>query len=98
MAFTSIGKMIPEHLKHSKVGDALEATAVLSIFMQKAKELWGEAIEQDMKPLYIKNKTLTIAVTNAVLAQELKLHEDSILVFLNKSNDKELVERLRYLL
>ena len=98
MSFISIGKMLPEHLKKSKVGEALEASAVLDVFMKKAKELWGEAIEKDMKPLYVKNKTLTIAVTNSVLAQELKLHEEVILTFLNKSSEKPVIERLRYLL
>jgi len=98
MAFMSIGKMMPDHLKKSKLGAALEASVLLDEFMKKAKDIWGGAIEQDMKPLYIKNKTLTIAVTSSVLAQELKLHEEEILKILNKTGEGKVVERLRYLL
>ncbi len=98
MNMTSIGSMLPEHLKNSKVGEQLEATAVLERFMKKAQEIWGKAIEQDMRPMYLKNKTLTIAVGNSVLAQEMKLHEEKILDFLNDSVDEAIVERLRYLL
>ena len=98
MSMTSIGSILPEHLKNSKVGEQLEATAILDRFMQKAQEIWGKAIEKDMRPMYLKNKTLTIAVGNAALAQEMKLHEEKILSFLNDVNTDLVVERLRYLL
>ena len=94
----SLGNILPQHLKSSKVGEQLEATVVLDRFVQKAQELWGKAIEQDMRPMYLKNKTLTIAVANAALAQEMKLHEEEILTFLNDSDQGIVVERLRYLL
>lgn len=98
MGFTSIGSMLPDHLKKTPLGEQLEATAVLSIFMEKAKELWGDDIDTMMKPLYLKNNTLTIAVTDATLAQELKNNEAEILEFISQKNAQIPIERLRYLL
>ncbi|MGB0757246.1 MAG: DciA family protein [Patescibacteria group bacterium] len=98
MAFTSIGSILPDHIKKSKAGEQLEATVVLELFMKKAKELWGNQVEQDMKPLYVKNNTLTVAVTSSPLAQEMKLKEQEILDFLKNQNTGVVVDRLRYLL
>lgn len=98
MTFKSLGDILPKHIKKQGLGEQMQATQLLDLFLQKAKQKWGEAVEQEMKPLYIKNKTLTVAVTNAALAQELKLNEKEILEFLNKGQAVKLVERLRYLL
>lgn len=98
MSFKSLGDILPKHVKKQGIGEQLEATVMLEYFMTKAKELWGSDVEQDMKPMYVKNKTLTVAVTNAPLAQELKLHEAEILEYITKKAGFDAVERLRYLL
>lgn len=93
-----LGDILPKHIKKQGLSEQLEASQVLETFLQKAKEMWGEAVKQEMKPLYVKNKTLTVAVTNASLAQELKHHEKEILEHINSGKNLNLVERLRYLL
>ena len=98
MTFKSLGDILPKHIKKQGFSEQMEATKLLELFLQKAKQKWGEAVEKEMKPLYVKNKTLTVAVTNAALAQELKLNEKEILDFLNKGQKEKQVERLRYLL
>lgn len=98
MSATSLGDLLPKHMQQSGIGEQLEATLILDVFATKAKELWGEDIEAEMKPLYLKNKTLTVAVTNASLAQEMKLHEQEILDAVNTRAGDNTVERLRYLL
>ncbi len=98
MTFKALGDILPKHIKKQGFAEQMEATQLLELFLQKAKQKWGEAVEKEMKPLYIKNKTLTVAVTNAALAQELKLNEKEILEFLNKGQKIKMVERLRYLL
>lgn len=92
-----ISDIIPENIKKSGTSPQIEATKVLDLFLQHAKEMWGEEVEQDMKPLYVKNQTLTVAVTTASLAQELKLREKEIIDFLHQKMGKKIVERLRYL-
>lgn len=98
MGFSSIGSILPDHIKKSKAGEQLEATVVLELFLKKAKELWGEQIDAQMKPLYVKNNTMTVAITSSPLAQEMKLKEQEILDFLNSQKTGVAVERLRYLL
>ncbi len=98
MSVTSLGDMLPKRAQKAGIAEQVEASMVLEQFTVKAKELWGDEVVAEMKPLYIKNKTLTVAVTNASLAQEMKLHEQEILTFLNKDQSEETVERLRYLI
>ena len=98
MGFKAIGDILPPHAKKSGWGSQIEAAQLLERFQQIARTKWGAAVDQEMRPLYLKNQTLTVAVTNSSLAQELKLHEQEILEFLNQGTGRQVVARLRYLL
>lgn len=66
-----------------------EATAILGV-------LFGADLASHMKPLYVKNRTLTVSCTSSTVAQELKLRETEILDQLSQKLAGRLVDRIRY--
>lgn len=79
------------------IGQQVEASAILERFTQICQEIWGKDITEKMRPLYLKNRTITIASVSSSLAQEIKLREREILGKINKEFGPETAERIRYL-
>lgn len=71
---------------------------ILEEFNKIVNNLLGKPASKKVKPLYLKNKTLTVAALSSVLAQELRLNEGQIIRRLNEKFGKELIIKLRYLI
>lgn len=50
-----------------------------------------------VKPLFLKNRTLTITCLNSSIVPEVKLHQQEIVIGLNKKLGNNEVDRVRYL-
>jgi hypothetical protein len=71
--------------------EALEATQLILEEMFKTDHL-GYA-----KPLYLKNRTLTISCSNMKIAQEISLNQAKLVDQINVRLGKNEVDRIRYL-
>ncbi|MBF8280560.1 MAG: hypothetical protein HW383_333 [Candidatus Magasanikbacteria bacterium] len=76
----------------------LEAARVIEITAKILTDIFGAEKAKSMKPLYLKNRTITIATLSPAVAQDLKLKEKQIVGELNKAFPDAKVERIRYLL
>ena len=94
---TSIGSLLQKTLNKAGIAEQVNAAIVCNEFQSIAQELFGKAIQDKAKALYVKNRTLTIAVTSSVIGQEIKLHEREIVQKLEKKVGKNKVEKLRFL-
>jgi predicted nucleic acid-binding Zn ribbon protein len=78
------------------IGKQLEASAVVEIAAEIFKvEFPG--LDDRLKPLYLKNKTLTVSCASSTIAQELKLRETALVHTINERLGYSGVDRIRYL-
>lgn len=96
MAFSSISDTLHEHAS-SKVGKQVDAALVIEHTNTVLADLFGSELAAEAKPLFLKNRTLTITCTSSAMAQELRLNQAAIVEKINEKLGKEEVDRIRYL-
>jgi len=69
----------------------------LQYFDQAAAELWQGKMKGRVKPLYLKDHVLTIAVLSPVFSQELRLKQAAVIAFINHKAGHEIVSELRFM-
>jgi len=89
--------LLSRSLARSPLGRQVRIAMILEGFAKIVEELYGEAGKKRIKPLYLKDKTLTVATLSSVLAQELKLKESVILGKINAKFGQGVVENIRYI-
>lgn len=60
-------------------------------------ECLGKEVASLIKPLYVKNRTLTLSCTSAAAAQEVRLAQTRLLEKTNEIMGRKEVDRIRYL-
>lgn len=78
-SFTSLRDILTNHLKDKGLHSKLETTLILEEYTKIAAKIWDKEIAAEMKALYLKNKILTVAVLNSILAQEINMRRELIL-------------------
>jgi len=96
--FQPIKNLLPKSLERSKIGRQVEISMILEEFNRVVEKILGEKATRRIKPLYLKNKVITVATLSSVLAQELKLNEEKIIKKINEKFGREIVLKLRYLI
>lgn len=77
------------------------ASVAASLVVESAQKVFDEffgAEPQLVRVLYLKNRTLTVAVSAAPVAQEVKKNESKLLEKIRVATDDSTIERIRYLL
>lgn len=97
MPFTHLSDLLGKSVRRKGLSSQVEAAMILELFRQKAKELFDVSLLPSMRPLYVKDRVLTIAVLSPVLAQEIKLREPEILDYINEKAGRGAIEQLRFL-
>lgn len=95
--FTPIGALIDKALDRTGVRRRVETTVILDKFNELCYKKVGDENKGKVKAVYIKNKILTVACLNSVLAQEIQFN---VHVFIKEINEEfgDVVERVRFLL
>lgn len=95
--FTPIGALIDRALDRTGVRRQVETTVILDKFNELCYKKIGDQCKNKVKAIYIKNKILTVACLNSVLAQEIQFN---VHIFIKEINDEfgDVVERVRFLL
>jgi hypothetical protein len=97
MPFVKVEKILPKSVKKAGIFSQLVSVKILDEFPLVIEKMFGPAVMKKIKPLYLKNGTLSIGCLYTVLAQQLKADEQKILAELNRPYRKKIVERLRFL-
>ena len=92
-----IGNLLNKTINKAGIGEQVGAAVVCDAFNTIMKDVIGDKSEGRAKAMYVKNKTLSIAVMSSAMGQEIKLHEQEILEQLDKKVGRGKVERLRFL-
>lgn len=98
MGFTPLGDALKGKMNTQKSMDKqLEANAIVEIAEAVFKEVFPEDLAVHAKPLFLKNRTLTVTCTSSALAQEIRLRQGEIVAKINDKLGKSEVDRIRYL-
>lgn len=98
MSFTPLGDTLQDKLgKNSSLKAQLETSRVLDVASEVISELFKKDMAAHAKPLFLKNRTLTVSCTSSSMAQEIRLNQATIVAEINRKLGAEEVDRIRYL-
>jgi len=88
---------LDKSIKTAGIGGQIDSVKIIDRFIPVAQKFFGPGAINKLKPLSLKNGTLTVNCLSSVFAQQLKADEARILAELNRPYRKKIVERLRFL-
>jgi hypothetical protein len=95
--FVKINRVLNQKLKRTRGGEQIIAAQILSEFNRIIKKTWGDKALKRIKPLYVKNRRLTVSALSSVAAAEIKLREDEIVREINRKIGHRRIEGLRFM-
>lgn len=99
MALTSLGDALKKRLSTDRpLQRQVETSSVLEIAMNVLQGFVGEENAKNVKPLFIKNRTLTVTCTSSIVSQEIHLNQAKIVEEINQKSGGNNLDRIRYLL
>ncbi len=98
MAFTPLGDALTSKLLHnSTLKRQVETSGVVEIAKEVIDHMLGAEIGAHVRPLFLKNRTLTVSCASSSVAQEIRLKQLEIVAKINEKVGKNEVDRVRYL-
>lgn len=92
----TIKQLLPRSVQRAGIATSIDAARIVTTATRVLEKIFEPAIAVRMKPLYLKNRTLTVSCDSTTVAQELKLQETEILAQLTEKLGAQLVDRIRY--
>jgi len=74
-----IKKLLAKRLKQSGFSQQVKTSLIIENFEKIIREIFGPNISKKIKPLYLKDKVLTVACLSSVVAQELNFKKNEII-------------------
>ncbi len=97
MTFTSLNEEL-HNSKRNTIQKQVDAVLVVEEAEKILASVFGIDYEKHLKPLYFRNRTLTVSCNSSVVAQEVRLNQDKIITELNNFIGHKGIDRIRYLL
>lgn len=98
MSFITLDKdYIEKNTSRTPLRMSVEASQILDYATLVLVDFFGKERAFHIKPLFLKNRTLTLACSNSALAQEIRQNQIEILEKINEKIGKKEVDCLRYL-
>ena len=91
----SIGGDLKKSIAKAGISKQIDAVKICDLWEKKIIEMFGPQVAEKSQAMHFKNGILTVAVLNAVLAQEFRFKEDEIKKVLNRSGG-EYVRKIRF--
>ncbi|MBP9694804.1 MAG: DUF721 domain-containing protein [Candidatus Magasanikbacteria bacterium] len=98
MSFTPLGSALSGKMSsQTPLKKQVESSLVIEFAQNALNELFGEDQAKHAKPLFLKNRTLTITCSTSSIAQEIRLNQQALVDKINDKLGKKEVDRIRYL-
>lgn len=97
MTFTPLGDALKDKMdKNSPMARQLESADAIEAGETVLHQMFGDLANQ-AKPLFLKNRTLTVSCASSAIAQEIRVNQVKIVENINLKLGKNEVDRIRYL-
>ncbi len=98
MTFAPLGETLNKKMaSHTPLKNQVQASLVVEQATEVFQEFFGTEGALHAKPLFLKNRTLTVTCSNGAIAQEIRLRQMDIVSKINEKLGKKEVDRIRYL-
>lgn len=98
MSFTPLGDTLQNRMQdNAPLKKQIETAEVIEVATNIISDLFGAGKVASAKPLFLKNRTITISCTSSAIAQEIRLHQAEIVEKINEALGRSEVDRIRYL-
>ena len=98
MSFTPLSDALGKKMSSAMpLQKQVQASLVVEYASDVFKEFFGDAGALHAKPLFLKNRTLTVTCSNGAIAQEIRLKQMDIVSKINEKLGANEVDRIRYL-
>jgi predicted nucleic acid-binding Zn ribbon protein len=98
MSFTPLGdSLLSKFSTNSTLKRQVETSEVVDLAKEVITELLGADIASHIRPLFLKNRTLTVSCGSGAVAQEIRLRQLEIVAKINEKIGRTEVDRVRYL-
>lgn len=95
--FTPLGDALKNKVgKDASLGHQLDSVDAVTASEAVLLELFGD-LAKAAKPLFLKNRTLTVSCASSAIAQEIRLNQTKIVEQINTKLGANEVDRIRYL-
>ncbi len=99
MSFVSLQDALNKKISaNQNLNKQIESAQIIEIAKQVLVEIFEPEIVSSIKPLFLKNRTLTLSCLSSAVAQEITLNQNQIIEKINEKIGKKEIDRLRYLL
>jgi len=98
MTFTPLTDALQNKMKSKgSLQKQVEASQAVIFAEEVFSKLFPSDLAKHAKPLFLKNRTLTVTCSSSALAQEIRLNQTKIVDEINKKLGSNEVDRIRYL-
>lgn len=93
-----IKSILNKYIQKSGLSKDIETALVIKEFEKLLEKEFGTNIGKKAKPLYIKNKILTVACLSSVMVQEINFKKDTLINKINQNLKKEALKDIKFTL
>lgn len=97
MPFTKLENLLDRSVKKAGLSHRLEYSKIFEAFVGTVQNQFGLAAASKVRPLYIKDRVLTVACLSAPLVEAIQAGERQLLEALNQPYQQKIVETLRFI-
>lgn len=98
MAFTPLGNALKQKMeRNNPLKKQVEASQIVEVASAAISGILPPVLADSVKPLFLKNRTLTVSCGSSSVAQEIRLHQLEIVAKINQELGRNEVDRIRYL-
>lgn len=98
MTLIPLGDAIYDKMNKQKaLKNQIKASEAVDVAILVFNALFGDEMAKHAKPLFLKNRTLTVSCSSTAMASEIRLNQAKIVDEINKKIGKDEVDRIRYL-
>lgn len=90
--------LLNKRLRQTGLSKNINTSLVIKEFEVLTERALGEKIYAKIKPLYIKNKILTVACLSSVMASELNIRKKQLIAQINKKLGSLALRDIRFIL
>lgn len=94
--FHDISKILPKSIQRAGISKRVGAVTVIEAFSTIIGDFLSPELAKKVRPLFVRDKVLTIASLSSIASQEVKLKEAELIAKINEKIGKTAVEKIRY--